>query len=42
MLCRGKDVASTYRLPSLKNWGVLNFRLELQTMEGDEYAETRR
>ena len=27
-------------VPSLKNQGVLNFRLGLQTVEGDKYAET--
>ena len=39
--CRGKDVASTYRLcPRFKNQVSLISGLGLQTMEGDEYAET--
>ena len=41
ILCRDKDMASTYRLcPCSRTWCVLNFGLEMKKMEGDEYVET--
>ena len=42
ILCRGKDIASTYRLcPCSRTWGVLTFGLEMKTVEGDKYVETQ-